>query len=231
MDVIVASSLAYVNSSKVLSDPLIRSKVKIIPLGIDESTYSKRGDSLIFDRLGISNNEPYFLFLGVLRYYKGLNNLINSAKLINVRIVIAGGGKADDLKKKVKELGLNNVVFAGQVTHAEKMALLDSCLALVLPSSHRSEAFGMVLLEASMMGKPMITCEVGTGTSHVNLSGITGLVVPKDNPILLADAMQTLLVEDNLKLQMGMEARSRYEVHFSGPALGLAYNNLYRSLI
>ena len=85
--------------------------------------------------------------------------------------MIAGSGpESKALKKQVSELGLNNVIFAGQVTNQEKFSLIQNCVALVLPSHLRSEAYGMVLVEASMMKKPMITCEIGTGTSFVNLN-------------------------------------------------------------
>lgn len=231
MDVIVANCEAYVASSSVLSHPLIRPKVKIIPLGIDEDTYAKDIDPLILDQLGLSKTTPFFLFLGALRYYKGLHTLIDAAKHVNARIVIAGSGSnLVAFKKQAEELGLKNIVFAGQVTNAEKMALLEACLALVLPSHLRSEAYGMVLVEASMMGKPMISCEIATGTSYVNLNEVTGLVVPPEDPVSLTSAMQVLLFQEGLRLQMGIAARGRYVSEFSGPVLGRAYYELYRSI-
>ena len=231
MDVIVANCEAYVASSSVLSHPLIRPKVKIIPLGIDEDTYAKKIDPLILGQLGLSKATPFFLFLGVLRYYKGLHTLIEAAKHVDARIVIAGSGpNLVTFKKQAEALGLKNVVFAGQVTHAEKMALLESCLALVLPSHLRSEGFGMVLVEASMMGKPMISCEIGTGTSYVNLNEVTGLVVPPEDPVSLASAMQALLLQEGSRLKMGEAARDRYVNEFSGPVLGKAYYELYLSM-
>ena len=85
----------------------------------------------------------------------------------------------------VDDLGLSNVVFARQVTAAEKTTLLAHCIALILPSHMRSEAYGMVLVEASIMGKPMVSCEIGTGTSFVNSHEETGLVVMKWTPTIL----------------------------------------------
>lgn len=101
---------------------------------------------------------------------------------------------------------------------------------MVLPSHLRSEAFGMVLVEAEMFGKPMICCEIGSGTSYVNEHGVTGLVVPPEQPDALAKAMQALLADDALAGRMGQAARARYEAMFSGPALGDAYRSLYRSV-
>jgi len=122
------------------------------------------------------------------------------------------------------------VIFAGRVTHDEKVALLRSCRAMVLPSHLRSEAFGMVLVEAEMFGKPMICCEIGSGTSYVNEHGVTGFVVPPEQPDALAEAMRALLVDDALADRMGQAARARYEAMFSGPALGDAYRSLYRGI-
>jgi rhamnosyl/mannosyltransferase len=101
---------------------------------------------------------------------------------------------------------------------------------LVLPSHLRSEAFGMVLVEAAMIGKPMISCEINTGTSFVNADGETGFVVEPGSPRALAEAMSRLLEDEALALQMGQAARRRYEQLFSGAALGQAYARLYRKV-
>ena len=122
------------------------------------------------------------------------------------------------------------MIFAGQVTNEEKVSLIRNCHALVLPSHLRSEAYGMVLVEASMMKKPMISCEIGTGTSFVNIHEETGFVVPPEVPESLANVMQILLRDEALANKMGLVARSRYEQLFSGSALGQAYASLYKEL-
>jgi rhamnosyl/mannosyltransferase len=102
---------------------------------------------------------------------------------------------------------------------------------LALPSHLRSEAFGMVLVEAEMYAKPMVCCEVGSGTSFVNVHGETGYVVPPESPVELASAINALLSDPILAAQMGSAARSRYERLFSGQALGRAYADLYREVL
>ncbi len=231
MKVIVANCPAYAETSPVLSHPAIRAKVKIIPLGINENSYTQQGDDSVFMRIGISITEPYFLFLGVLRYYKGIHTLISAAKFVNAAIVIAGSGPEEQrLKEQSEVLGLKNIVFAGQVTDKEKVSLIKNCCALVLPSHLRSEAFGMVLVEASMFGKPMISCEIGTGTSYVNKHEETGLVVKPENIDEMASAMQALL-NNKIALQLGKNARARYENLFSGDALGKAYSAIYQEIL
>lgn len=231
MQVIVANSPSYARTSPVLMHPDIRDKVRIIPLGIEESSYPKVGDDLIFKRLGLTAEEPFFLFIGVLRYYKGAHFLVQAAKTLGARVVIAGSGpEGASLKLMAQEVGAENVVFAGQVTDAEKVALLKGCRALVLPSHLRSEAYGMVLVEAAMFGRPLISCEIGTGTSYVNKHEETGFVVEPESPDALRRAMRGLLTDDALVATMGMAARARYERLFSGPALGQAYADVFREV-
>ena len=230
--VIVANAPAYVESSPILSRPEFRDKIKVIPLGIDESSYPGQGDARIFKRLAMNSREPFFLFIGVLRYYKGLHFLLEAAQRIKAPIVIAGTGPEEvALKQKAADLKLENVVFAGHITQKEKVALLRSCLALVLPSHLRSEAFGMVLVEASMFGKPMISCELGTGTSFVNKHEKTGFVVPPNCPWSLSDKMNSLLEDKLLAQTMGKAARHRYEEKFSSLALGQAYSKLFEDVV
>jgi glycosyltransferase involved in cell wall biosynthesis len=167
----------------------------------------------------------------VLRYYKGLHTLIEAAPSIPANIVIAGSGpEAGRLKALAEQVGATNVIFAGQVTDEEKIALLKGCRAMVLPSQLRSEAFGMVLVEAAMFGKPLVCCEIGTGTSYVNEHGVTGFVVPPESPRELAVAVNALLDDEPMAQRMGKAARARYERLFSAPALGKAYYSLYESV-
>jgi rhamnosyl/mannosyltransferase len=205
--------------------------VRVIPLGIVEESYPTQGDETILSRLGLEKDEPYFLFIGVLRYYKGLHTLIRAAKEIKARIVIAGSGpEGDNLRALVEQTGARNVMFAGQISDTEKVALLKNCRALVLPSHLRSEAYGMVLVEASIFGKPLVSCEIGTGTSFVNAHEESGLVVPPEDGAALTNALNTLLRENSTAEALGRGARLRYERLFSGPALGRAYADLFREV-
>ena len=79
-----------------------------------------------------------------------------------------------------------------------------------------------------MFGRPMISCEIGTGTSFINAHEETGLVVEPENPAALVRAMNALLNEPKLATRFGEAARQRYERMFSGAALGKAYAELYK---
>lgn len=224
---IVANSPGYAASSAVLSRPGIREKVTVVPLGIVDSDRRIVPDRTVLERLGVEH-DTYFLFVGVLRYYKGLEFLVRASTCVHVPIVVAGDGpERSRLEDLVRELGISNVRFAGFVTDAEKAALLDGCLALVLPSHLRSEAFGMVLVEAAMRGKPLISTELGTGTSFVNENGVSGLVVAPRDPCALAEALALLADDSKRRAGFAAAARARYEERFSGPALGAAYTRLF----
>ena len=89
----------------------------------------------------------------------------------------------------------------------------------------------MSLVEASMHSKPMISCEIGTGTSYVNLDQVTGLTVPPENPAALRAAMQQLLHDPVKARLMGLAARQRYEEHFTGQCMAASYLRMYQELL
>ena len=230
MRTIIANAPSYVDSSPILSRPDIRRKVEIVPLGIDESSYPQAMDDAILARLGLTVGEPFFIFVGVLRYYKGLSYLIEAAKGVKAKIVIAGSGPEGSSLRQESQLGeVGNIIFAGQVTDQEKLALISHSIALVLPSHLRSEAYGMVLVEAAMRGKAMISCEIGTGTSFVNQHLETGLVVEPQSSPALTGAMVALQDDVAMTAELGRGARKRYDKLFSGKALGEAYASVYRN--
>jgi len=248
MDRIVATSRNYINTSPVLQDQAWRDRVDAIPLGIkdrDQAQCSQRTQreggngsaagtvtSPALDKLGLSVGKPYFLFIGALRYYKGLPYLIEASARVRAKIVVVGTGpELHKLSRQAQSIEHANVVFAGLVNNEDKFELLRHCRALVLPSHRRSEAFGMTLVEASMFAKPMISCEIGTGTSYVNIHDETGLVVPPESPAALADAMNILLADEALCQGLGLGARDRYDALFNGNALGQAYVGLYRTVL
>lgn len=233
MDAVIATSSAYIKSSPVLTSTVSSECLDTIPLGIMESSYQPYQqdavDISLQQQFGLKAGE-YFLFIGVLRAYKGLYFLLEAAKQVAFPIAIAGTGAEQEKLSAIAKQS-ENIHLLGQVTNAEKMALINGCKALILPSHLRSEAFGVVLIEAAMCGKPMISCEIGTGTSFANLDNETGFVVPPQSPDALANAMQTLIKDSQLVERMGKAARSRYQQLFSGEALGIAYANRYKKII
>lgn len=229
VDAIVASSPNYVASSEVLRR--YSDKVSVIPIGLNKAAYAQPSDALMGE-WSDKFKQPFFLFVGVLRYYKGLHTLIKAAEGTDFPIVIVGSGPLESaLKKQVDALGLKNVVFLGAVSDEDKVALIRLCYAMVFPSHLRSEAFGIALLEGAMYGKPLVSCEIGTGTTFINIAGETGFVVPPEDPIALRLAMQYLLTHPDEAAAMGRRAEKRYVKHFTANQMVSAYVDLYRHVL
>lgn len=222
MRAVVATSPNYRRTSPVLRK--LGDKVLIIPPGVSDRASLHREAMM-----ASACPERFFLFVGVLRYYKGLETLIEAARRTGFPVLIAGDGPLASRLERAAS-GLPHVTFLGQVSDAEKDALLRAALAVVLPSDQRSEALGVTLIEGSMFGKPLISCEIGTGTSFVNQSGRTGLVVPPDDPDALAQAMGLLWRNDGTARALGDAARQRYCETFTSGAMATSYLDLYRSV-
>ena len=128
-------------------------------------------------------------------------------------------------------MGLRNVSFTGHVPEQDKVALFSLCRGFVFPSNLRSEAFGIALLEAAMNGKPMISCEIGTGTSFVNVHQQTGFVVPPGDPVGLREAMLALRDDSELARAMGVRALHRYREYFTADSMVESYVSQYSELV
>ncbi|HUX78696.1 MAG TPA: glycosyltransferase family 4 protein [Alphaproteobacteria bacterium] len=227
---IVATSPNYVTSSAELSK--YSSKVRVIPIGLNKDSYPEpTSERLKYWKNKFKDN--FFLFIGVMRYYKGLHTLIEAAKGIDAPIVIIGSGEPieQELKVQVQQLGLNNIHFLGPVAEEDKVALLRLCYGVVLPSHLRSEAFGISLLEGAMYGKPMISCEIGTGTTYINIHKETGIVVPPGDSFRLQEAMQFLLERPKEAKIMGLQAEKRYRTHFTAEKMVRSYVDIYEGLL
>ena len=228
VDVIVPTSENYFASSNELGR--YSEKVEVIPIGLNEDTYPRVSNeelTAVRERVG----EGFFLFVGVLRYYKGLHILIDALQNTSLQCVITGAGPIEtELKEQATKLGLKNVKFLGYVSDSEKVALYQLCRAVVFPSHLPSEAFGVTLIEGAMFGRPLISCEIGTGTSYVNADGETGIVVPPANTKALRGAMLKLDGDETLAESLGKAARSRYERLFTGRLMGERYAHLYKKL-
>lgn len=225
---VVATSPKYIISSPVLNK--LEQPVVLIPNGIDKAPplASYRQELNKYHKI---YGTHFFLFMGVFRYYKGLDYLLEAAKLTGLPIVIAGDGpESGELHRYVQEHELKNVHFLGHVSDEQKYALIDLARALVLPSSERSEAYGMVLVEAARQGKAMITTELESGTSYINIHNETGLVVPAKNAKELADAMQYMMDNNNRVDEMSALSKKRFEDNFTADIMGKSYAELYDSL-
>jgi glycosyltransferase involved in cell wall biosynthesis len=231
MDRIIATSPNYFATSDVLNS--YADKVEVIPIGLDEPSYPllHEGNRDLAE-MEHAYGRDFFLFVGVLRYYKGLHILLDAIKHAPYKVVIVGAGPVEAaLREQAKRLGLGNVIFTGYISDKIKMALFQLCRAVVFPSYLRSEAFGVTLLEGAMSSKPLISAEVGSGTSHVNIDGLTGIVVEAGSSLALRAAMDKLYHDKASADEMGKNARRRYETLFTGRLMGQRYAQMYAEVL
>jgi len=220
-DHIVATSPQYLETSETLRR--YRDKASVVPIGLEHERPAVRPEvrRRWHERLG----RDFFLFVGAPRYYKGLPYLTEAAQLAKVRLVLAGVSR----EPAQRELG-NGITVLGNINEEDKEALLDLCRAVVLPSHLRSEAYGLVLVEAARAGRPMICCDLGTGTTHVNSAGVTGLVVPPADAPALAAALRTLDTDPELAAAYGRAARRRFDQLFNARDMARSYLNIYETV-
>ncbi|MBF8780874.1 glycosyltransferase family 4 protein [Pseudomonas fulva] len=229
VDRIVASSPDYVASSEVLQR--FADKVSVIPFGLDEATYPTP-DASRLEHWRQQVGPRFFLFVGALRDYKGLDYLIEAARQADLPVVIVGQGPLEqELRAKAQAIGAHTVRFVGGLDDQDKVALLQLCEGFVFPSHLRSEAFGIALLEAAMYGKPMISCDIGSGMSYINEHGKTGLVIPPRNVQQLAEAMQKIWNDPAWAGELGRGARERFEWLFGAERMIGQYAELYLDLV
>ena len=231
VDRIVATSPNYLATSPVLNR--YRAKVVEITYGLDKSTYpTPAPDTMARWRLKFGEGQRFFLFVGMLRYYKGLHILLDALQDTGYPVVIVGSGPVEaELKKHAAQLGLDHVHFLGMLPDEDKVALLQLCYGVIFPSHLRSEAFGISLLEGAMYGKPMISSEIGTGTTFVNIGGETGLVVPPSDPAALRQAMRYLWEHPDEAAEMGKRAEARYWKLFTAEQMVRSYAELYNDVV
>lgn len=229
VDAIVAASPDYMESSAVLGR--YHDKTRIITYGLDRDTYPQP-DPARLAQWRARCGPKFFLFVGVLRYYKGLHVLLEAVAGTNYPVVIVGAGPEEArLKAQAERLGLTNVVFVGAVGEEDKVALLNLCYALAFPSHLRSEAFGISLLEGAMYGKPMISCAIGSGTTYINIDGETGLVTPPADPQALRAALRALWDNPEMAREMGVRAGQRFQDVFTAEQMAASYAALYREVV
>jgi rhamnosyl/mannosyltransferase len=220
VDAIIATSPNYLASSPVLAR--WKHKCTVVPLGIDPRRFARieanRVGVLREQFLGPAAAAPVILFVGKLRYYKGVNHLLEALTgLPQARLIVVGAGPMEtQWTRYAGALGVDTRVrFAGEVDAAELPAYYAAADVVVLPSTQRSEAFGTVQLEAMAAGKPVVCTELGTGTGFVNVDGVTGLVVPPRDSGALAAALRRLIDDPDLRARMGAAGRERVGGEFN----------------
>jgi rhamnosyl/mannosyltransferase len=228
---IIVTSPNYAESSKYLQP--YKNKCHIVPLGINLARFQTecRNDEIhcIRRRYG----SEIVLFIGKFRYYKGLDVLIRAMHKTRGNLLLIGSGPFElHLRRLVSSLNMENrVFFLGECDDDEVNAYLKACDVFVLPSILRSEAFGLAQLEAMACGKPVISTELGTGTSYVNQDKATGIIVPPSDTAALAESIDRLIGDPILCRKLGEAGSIRVRKHFSEEQMIDGTMQLYQQIL
>ncbi len=217
-DIIVASP-NHIASSTFLTE--FASKVRVIPFGVDLGRFQvDEGRADRVRRLRKRYGDKMVLYVGRLATYKGIDVLADAMSLVHdAHFVIVGEGSGDEVVRRSPAYRSGRVTVVPHVAESDLIDLYHACSLFVLPSTQNSEAFGIVQLEAMACAKPVVSFDLPTGVTYVNQHGRTGLVAPVGDTRALADCINMLLGDDDLRIRLGRQARHRVEAEFTVEAM------------
>jgi rhamnosyl/mannosyltransferase len=226
-DAIIVTSPMFVSHSRTLWR--FRDRCRVVPLGINPDSLMDATAAEI-QQIRARFGAPIIMTAGRLVYYKGLEYLIAAMTSVNGHLVVIGTGPLKNrLQTQIEREGLSErVTLMGEV---ERIApYYHAADVFVLPSIARSEAFGIVQLEAMACGKPVVNTRVDSGVPFVSLHGATGLTVEPANTPQLVSALRILLHNDRLRGRLGSAARLRVAQEFTLELMAQRTLALYQEL-
>ena len=221
VDLVIASSPNMVEHSPELSR--IADKCRVVPFGIHVENFvatperTARAAELRECMAPSRGERPIVLFVGRLIYYKGADVLVRAMADVDADLVMIGRGPLrDELEALAASSGIaGRLAFVEPVDDEDLAAWYHAADVFCLPSVARSEAFGLVQLEAHAAGTPVVSTTLSTGVPFVNEHGTTGLTVPPGDVAALADALATLVGDEALRSRLGRQAAERALGHFT----------------
>jgi rhamnosyl/mannosyltransferase len=209
---LIASSPNYLASSRLLWQN--RSRCHVIPHGIAVERV-RRLEAVQVEAIRGRYGPRVVLSVGRLVYYKGIEYLIEAMGQVRGRLLVLGDGPLRGrIEMKIRSLGLEDrVELLGEV--ADAVPFYQACDVFVLPSIARSEAFGIVQLEAMACGKPVVNTQLPSGVPFVSVDGVTGITVTPGQPGPLADAINYLFDDPARGVAYGQAALRRVREEFS----------------
>lgn len=216
VDVIIATSPDMVEHSPFLSR--VAEKCRVVPFGIDVDHFDLTGEQT--ERaadIRAAHVRPVVLFVGRLVYYKGVDVLVEAMASVDADLVIVGTGPLEEqLRARIEELGTSDhTMILPELSSDELAAWFNAADVFCLPSVARSEAFGLVQLEAHASGTPVVSTRLTTGVPFVNQDGVTGLTVTPGSVEELAEALGRLVADQPLRERLGTQAKERARAEFT----------------
>jgi glycosyltransferase involved in cell wall biosynthesis len=227
---IIATSERYIETSPVLSAH--RDRCRVIPYGISLDRFNKCEPGLVAS-VRAQFGPRIVLAVGRLVYYKGFNVLVRAMRDVDATLVLVGDGPLrSQLQRDAQAAGVGNrVVFLGEIQNHRIAPFFHAADLFVLPSVARSEAFGIVQLEAMACGTPVINTDLPSGVPTVSLDGVTGITVPPADSQSLAAAINRVLNDPTLRAAYGQAARRRVKAEFTVERMGAQVVQLYRDVL
>ncbi len=227
---ILVGTRSYLDTSPHLA--AFRAKCHVVPYGIPIKQFTPgAGAESLAARIRNAYPGPIVLFVGRLCYYKGLDVAIAAMQNVNATLLIVGRGPlAPKVRRQVQDLDLQRKVnLIGPVDDDTLVAHYRACDLAILPSTYRSEAFGLVILQAQACARPVI-CSDLPGLSTVNVDGHTGLLVRPGDAVALAGAINRLLQSPTLRRRMGQAGRRQVEQRYTATRMVQRIENVYESI-
>ncbi len=213
---VVCTSKSYLETSEPLQH--FREKCAVVPLGIDERRYAERA-GLALPPSPWTEGMFRLLAVGRLTYYKGFDLLIKAvAQCPHVELRIVGAGAQHDaLRQLIDQLQVaDRIRLEGELDDAGCRVRYRSAQLFCVPSRERTEAFGLVALEAMLHGLPVLASALnGSGLVSVVRQGVTGRLAPVDEPAAWRDAIELMRLSPNECVQFGDAGRERMHRLFS----------------
>jgi rhamnosyl/mannosyltransferase len=227
-DAIIVSSSNYLKSSYVL--PLYEEKCRVIPFGIPLENF-QCPDPHEVQKLREQFGPRLVLGVGRLVYYKGFEHLIDAMKFVDGRLLIVGRGPLHNaLQQQAEHSGLGERVRV--LADVKDVApYYHAADVFALSSVARSEAFGIVQLEAMACGKPVVNTNLDTGVPFVSLDGVSGITVPPANAEALGQAINALLDNPLQSAKYGRAGQLRVKQLFSLSAMARQTLDLYTEVM
>ena len=231
---ILPTSPTYVPGSRFLRP--YGDRIEVLPMGIDLEPYlhPSAEDRAEAERIRDRYPGPRWLGCGRLIYYKGFLNAIRALRRVPGTLILVGDGPDRPLlEAEANRLGLaDRVVFPGSMPYQKVIPYYLSASAFWFPSNARSEAFGIVQVEAMASGCPVINTAIPhSGVAWVSQDEQTGLTVPMDDPEALADAARRLLEEPGLRDRLAASARARAVAEFDHRVMAARCLEVYRRVL
>jgi glycosyltransferase involved in cell wall biosynthesis len=216
LKIILNSAKIIFSTSKIMAKETAKytsKQIVTIPFGVDTEKFKP-----------ILTKKPDIVTIGIIKWlekYYGIEYLLEATKIlvdrklsVNFRVLIIGKGSLElQLKQKAKDLEIEQYVeFTGYVSYAIIEQFHNMLDIACYPSIE--ESFGVSVLESSACQLPVVASEIG-GIPELIIDGITGFLVKPKNSLQLADKLQILLTDENLREQMGKEGRNFVVNNFS----------------